>query len=138
MATEATHGPLFGFYPIFSFCFLFAWFFINLIPSRYTNSSWLISLLILVLFILGYTSLKFSEHQLGTYGLPWSLDLVFIGSAYFLIGHKMSIYLTNFKQSFIWFFVATATFCLTHYFFDETIDLNLRWYGDFLILQFRL
>ncbi len=33
----------------------------------------------------------------------------------------------------IWFFVATATFCLIHYFFDETIDLNLRWYGDFLI-----
>ncbi|WP_045751379.1 acyltransferase family protein [Candidatus Methylopumilus turicensis] len=125
--------PPLWFLPYLFFLFLFAWFFINLIPSRYTNSSWLISLLILVLFILGYTSLKFSEHQLGTYGLPWSLDLVFIGSAYFLIGHKMSIYLTNFKQSFIWFFVATATFCLTHYFFDETIDLNLRWYGDFLI-----
>jgi len=87
----------------------------------------------LVLLMLGYISLKFSEHQLGSYGLPWSLDLVFIGSAYFLIGHKMSIFLMNFKQSFIWFFVATATFCLVHYLFDETIDLNLRKYDDFLI-----
>ena len=76
--------PPLWFLPYLFVLFLFAWFFINLIPSRYANSSWLISILILVLFMLGYISLKFSKHQLGTYGLPWSLDLVFFSNSNFM------------------------------------------------------
>lgn len=59
--------------------------------------------------------------------------MVFIGAAYFAMGHVVASFVINFKPNVIWSLIAAITFCLLHCFFDETIDLNLRLYGNFLI-----
>jgi fucose 4-O-acetylase-like acetyltransferase len=66
-------------------------------------------------------------------GLPWSLDLTFISSACILFGFLFRKRVISMHFSTIGFLVSTIAFALLHYYFDETMDLNLRFYGDPLI-----
>lgn len=66
-------------------------------------------------------------------GLPFSADLIFITSAYFLAGHYLSDRIIRFRA--VWYHVvlAAAAFAVLHYCFDYTIDLNLRIYDSLLV-----
>ncbi|MDP1770343.1 MAG: acyltransferase family protein [Nitrospirota bacterium] len=66
-------------------------------------------------------------------GLPFSVDLILISSAYFLAGYMMSRYIQSITFSPLLLLCAGSIFFGLHYFFDETIDLNRRIYGDILI-----
>ena len=63
-------------------------------------------------------------------GLPWSLDLTFISTACMLAGFLLSRGVMAMRFSAAGLVVATVAFASLHVYFDETIDLNLRVYGD--------
>jgi len=89
------------------------------------------------LFSLGYfliTAVNFGAFDYpwirgDSYGLPWSLDLLPICSAFVMAGYAFRREVISFNYSPIFFFVSLVMFFLLHYFFDETIDLNLRVVG---------
>jgi fucose 4-O-acetylase-like acetyltransferase len=66
-------------------------------------------------------------------GLPWSLDLTFFSSACMLAGFLLSKAVTAMRFSSIAFGTAIFAFAALHGYFDETIDLNLRAYGNPLV-----
>lgn len=66
-------------------------------------------------------------------GLPWSLDLTFFSTACMLAGFLLRKTVMAMHLSPLGLLVATLAFALLHGYFDETIDLNLRAYGDPLI-----
>lgn len=66
-------------------------------------------------------------------GLPWSLDLAFISTTCMLAGFLLSKPVVAMRFSAAGLLVATLAFASLHGWFDETIDLNLRAYGDPLI-----
>lgn len=63
-------------------------------------------------------------------GLPWSLDLTFISTACMLAGFLLGRWVMAMRFSAAGLVVSTAGFAALHAYFDETIDLNLRAYGD--------
>lgn len=63
-------------------------------------------------------------------GLPWSLDLTFISTAFMLAGFVLGRWVMAMRFSAAGLVAATAAFASLHVYFDETIDLNLRAYGD--------
>ncbi len=67
------------------------------------------------------------------FGLPFSVDLLGITAGFMLMGHLMRNQVKTMKFDPILFFVALAIFASLHYFYDESIDLNKRYYGHWLI-----
>ena len=82
-------------------------------------------------------ALGFSSHPLLSgmtlEGLPFNLDIILIPSAYFLLGHLTSEKALQFKPDPILLITAFVTFIGLHYFFNETMDLNYRRYGNVII-----
>jgi polysaccharide biosynthesis protein PslL len=66
-------------------------------------------------------------------GLPFSFDLMPIGTAFILFGFVLSKQVKSMEFSLSWLLVATIAFTLLHYYFNETMDLNMRLYGNPLI-----
>lgn len=66
-------------------------------------------------------------------GLPWSLDLIGISAAFILFGYVWQKQVMQFQFHPWLFTVALAGFTALHFFFDETIDLNMRLYGNWWI-----
>jgi polysaccharide biosynthesis protein PslL len=66
-------------------------------------------------------------------GLPWSLDLIPITSSLIIFGYLLRDWVKKMTFSPIGFLLATIVFSCLHYYFDETIDLNERIYGNALI-----
>lgn len=66
-------------------------------------------------------------------GLPWSLDLTFFSTACMLAGFLLRKTVMDMHFSPIRLLVAVLAFAFLHGYFDETIDLNLRAYGDPLV-----
>lgn len=66
--------------------------------------------------------------------LPFSLDLVGITSGYMLMGYLMRYRVRSMKYHAPHFFLALLIFATLHYFFDESMDLNKRYYGNWLIV----
>jgi fucose 4-O-acetylase-like acetyltransferase len=66
-------------------------------------------------------------------GLPWSLDLAFLSTACMLAGFILRKAVTAMRFSPVAFVLAVLAFALLHVWFDETIDLNLRAYGNPLV-----
>ena len=66
-------------------------------------------------------------------GLPWGLDISLITSAFVLIGYVCREQVINFSFRLIAFSISIIVFSLTHYFFNETVDLNMRIYGNPMI-----
>ncbi len=64
---------------------------------------------------------------------PWSLDLLPISSSFLLAGYLSKRLVQSMTFNSIFFILAAAIFTALHAFFDVTIDLNMRVYGDFLI-----
>jgi fucose 4-O-acetylase-like acetyltransferase len=66
-------------------------------------------------------------------GLPWSLDLTFISTACMLAGFLLRKAVTTMRFSPVGFLASILAFALLHVCFDETIDLNLRAFGNPLV-----
>ncbi len=66
-------------------------------------------------------------------GLPWSLDLVGISAAFIVFGYVMHEHVMRFRFQPWMFAIALLLFAALHFFFDETIDLNMRLYGNWWI-----
>lgn len=66
-------------------------------------------------------------------GLPLSLDLIWISSAFILLGFLFRNRVQGMTFNLSLFSIATMLFCLLHIEFNETIDLNMRLYSHPLI-----
>jgi fucose 4-O-acetylase-like acetyltransferase len=71
-----------------------------------------------------------ADKKYDLIGLPFSLDLIFISSAYFILGNIISDKIKNYKFSIYYLTLAFALFFASHYFFNESMNLNYRIYGD--------
>ncbi|MFZ6873447.1 acyltransferase family protein [Undibacterium sp. Di27W] len=82
-----------------------------------------------------FTSLNLwlGNHQSNFPGLPWSLDLIGISTAFILLGYVMHEHVMRFSFQPWVFAIALFLFAALHFFFDETIDLNMRLYGNWWI-----
>ena len=70
-------------------------------------------------------------------GLPWSLDVVLISAAFFISGYFIKK--NDFEKLFHKHSIALLTlllFASLHFFYNYTIDLNLRRYDNFFICTF--
>lgn len=66
-------------------------------------------------------------------GLPWSLDLMFISTAFILAGFLLRTQVAAMHFSIFGFLVSAVAFASLHYYLNETMDLNLRSYGNPLV-----
>jgi len=97
---------------------------------------------VVVLLLLGIASIRiFSSLNLGTLeikpgwsreltGLPFSADVVLITSAYVIAGYVLAEQVKNFRTEPLWLFLALSVFSCCHMFFDETMNLAFRVYGN--------
>lgn len=86
-----------------------------------------------LIFACALISLALGVWILGKEILPWSLDLTPITFAFLAIGYLSRNVLNTLKFGPLPFFIALLIFFSLHYFFDETINLNTRHYGQFFI-----
>jgi polysaccharide biosynthesis protein PslL len=63
-------------------------------------------------------------------GLPWSLDLLPITSSFIVFGYLLRDWVKKMAFNQIGFLLSIIIFSCLHYYFDETIDLNERIYGN--------
>jgi polysaccharide biosynthesis protein PslL len=66
-------------------------------------------------------------------GLPWSIDLLPITSAFIIFGYLLSNFVQKATFNLAGALTATGIFTLLHYYFNETMNLNERVYGHALI-----
>jgi len=66
-------------------------------------------------------------------GLPWSLDLLPVTSAFLIAGRLSARRIATMDFQLPLFLVALAVFAGLHVQFDETIDFNRRLYGNFFV-----
>ena len=59
-------------------------------------------------------------------GLPFSLDLVFFSSFYFILGYTIKKYVINFKVNYFIFFIGCIFIYISVFHFDACINLNQR------------
>jgi len=122
--------------------FIFAWILLRVTKIDKRN---IILKILLLLVLLGigvtikrwfwYTPVRFfdksvfiDEKRLLYPGLPFSLDIIFLTSFYFLLGFFLREKLTRFKFHLPGFIAVSALFVLAHVFFDYVADINLRRY----------
>ncbi|WP_176256767.1 acyltransferase family protein [Derxia lacustris] len=66
-------------------------------------------------------------------GLPFSADLLALNTAFFLAGHAAARPVLDFRFRPLPTLAALGIFATLHALFDESLDLNLRHYGQFWI-----
>ncbi|MFM2304226.1 MAG: hypothetical protein RLZZ135_1636 [Cyanobacteriota bacterium] len=95
----------------------------------YFISSLLLSIGIYAIGIFLPTSIDLNRWS----GLPFSFDLMPIGTSFILFGFVLSKQVKSMEFNLSWSLVTTIAFTLLHYYFNETMDLNMRLYGNPLI-----
>jgi fucose 4-O-acetylase-like acetyltransferase len=63
-------------------------------------------------------------------GLPWSADLVPITSSFIIFGYLLAEPAKSMRFSPVGLFISFVVFVLLHYYFDDSMDLNERAYGN--------
>lgn len=66
-------------------------------------------------------------------GLPWSIDLLPVTTGFVLAGYCSRQYIFGFKINLKILMATIITFFALHFYFDETMDLMLRVYGNPII-----
>jgi fucose 4-O-acetylase-like acetyltransferase len=74
------------------------------------------------------------DNPFTLYGLPWGIDIVLVSVALFLSGHviRRNTLEEYFRKGMIATF-ATLLFITLHYYYNYTIDLNMRRYDNIVI-----
>lgn len=100
------------------------------LPSKYGVT--LIAMLVGAKFLSLFWMPSYSgELALANYrGLPWSLDVVLVSSSIIVFGFLSKNYFMKFTGKGYLAFFGVGLFGFLHLYFDETIDLNMRHYGD--------
>jgi fucose 4-O-acetylase-like acetyltransferase len=81
---------------------------------------------------LGTLSLS-SNRSATLVGLPFSVDLLFVSSSYFIFGNIFSDFVKTFKINIYLIILSLTLFIISHYLFDETMNWNSRIYGDLVL-----
>lgn len=134
------------------FVFIFAWAINKWILSKINNTAGKsIFLLILLLIgaqtaslfwykdwqVFGLTKLVFGEGAKFK-GLPFNLDIILLTTTFFLSGYLFAKNFLDFKFKPIYASFALILFSALHYFYNETIELNSRQYGNFFICTLQI
>ncbi len=119
---------------------IYAFFFYKIfakVDNRFVKWAVLLSTLLLAnLFLKGYFPfiLKISGKEYELFGLPFSLDLLFLSGFFFILGGEIRRIVTEktFKNPFI-FFGSAAGIILLNLFFSPRNDFNTRVYESLFI-----
>lgn len=120
--------------------YLFGWFTVNIFRKPIENH-WFKCAFLCIMLIIGVKyidvfwqkKVSLFEHDFTIPGLPFSVDVVPISASFFLLGYFLKHHILNFKPRLILTITALFIFTLLHFFFNRTIDLNLRAYDGVAI-----
>jgi hypothetical protein len=94
---------------------------------------------LLIILIAGYTGLGYFWNisvpgiDIVLPGLPFSIDLIFLTSFYFLLGSVLKQYILDFDFNWCMLMIAAIIFTFIHSYFDFTIDLNARRFDNIIV-----
>ncbi len=71
-------------------------------------------------------------------GLPFNLDIILVTSTFFIAGHLLAKKIFEFKFNLLLTILALIIFTTLHFLFNETLELNAREYGNFLICTLQI
>jgi polysaccharide biosynthesis protein PslL len=132
--------------------FLFAWL-VNQTILKHIKQDLGKGLFILAMLFLGTLFLKlFWEKPINPFGinhlifgsgdilkgLPFTLDIILVTSAFFLAGYLLAGKLLTFQFNKLLTLIAFAIFTGLHYFYNETIGLHIRDFGNFIICTMQI
>ena len=114
-------------------------------PQFRSSTTWL-ALLILAMLLLGIQTLHIGHelrlltlellpgHTRKTMGLPWSMDIVLVNTAFLLAGFLGAQYVKDpGRYALTMTLLATAVFALLHLRYDDTLNMNNRLYDSMLV-----
>ena len=123
--------------------FVVAWCLNYFVLRKFAKNSykWI---LLLVIFWVGASNIAlfadneltdalFSSHTQLVRGLPFNFDIVLVTMPIFLAGHLLSDRCLNFKPEWLMAILMLIIFITLHYTFDETLELNGRQFGNFIV-----
>lgn len=131
------------FLPHLFVCIIFSWLLIKLLNTDKNIERTILTIILMLL--VGVTGIDYWRSiSLGSLnigrsssskliGLPFSIDLTLISSAYFIFGYISSAFIKEFKINYAALTIAVLIFTSSHFFFDDTINLNYRSYDSFFI-----
>lgn len=115
---------------------LFSWFVLNIFKKYNIGNLWQI-LALLAMLTLGWLGIrlfwKMPLWGMKVNGLPFSADLLFISSFYFMLGSFSQNWIKRQEFSLIPFVILCIIFFGFHAVTNVTTDLNLRLYNNFII-----
>jgi polysaccharide biosynthesis protein PslL len=79
------------------------------------------------------TDALFSSQTQLVRGLPFNLDIILVTLPIFLAGHLLSDSCLTFKPQWLIVTLMLIVFITLHYLFDETLELNGRQFGNFIV-----
>lgn len=127
------------FLPHFWLAILYSWLLLRLLESLRCPAliMWLVVVvqMLLGIWLLGWSwhsPVTFFGHSYSIPGLPFSADVVFISSAYFLLGYLLRSALRAHKTSVIGLLVSIVLFGMIFFFHPVTMDLAQRRYDHWL------
>jgi polysaccharide biosynthesis protein PslL len=87
--------------------------------------------------LFGFNNLIFAKDNLLR-GLPFNLDITLVTTTFFLAGYLMAKKMLDYKFNTLLTAIAFIIFAVLHYNFNETIELNGREYGNFIICTLQI
>lgn len=135
------------------FCvFIFAWLINTYLLSNIKNDMLKAIILLLMLFFgvhyIGFfwnmpiKTVVFNDlidsTKTGLIGLPFNLDIILVTSTFFIAGHLLAKKIFEFKFNVLLTALALLVFTTLHYLYNQTVELNAREYGNFLICTLQI
>lgn len=85
-----------------------------------------------------FSNVLFNRDTEHVRGLPFNLDIIPVSLPIFFAGHLLSEVCLKFKPDWIVSICMLVLFVSLHYFFDETIELNGREFGNFTVCTLQI
>lgn len=119
---------------------LFAWLLVRM-TGNFAKTIWSQLLIVAMLHALGVVFIEafwpfdfaVGKNVYQFPGLPFSIDIVPLTASFFLLGLFLRERLLAFRPSHTVFAGVVIIFVAAHFYFDKTIDLNLRRYDGFIL-----
>lgn len=117
------------FIPAIFVCSIFAYLIKNIVCK---NKSGFVAIFCVIMFVLSYVS-----DAIIPFRLPFTIDIAFLGTAFFLMGHlcgsKIEWLFENKKYFFdiVWFVIAIVLFVLCNIYKDPVCYMYINEYNDF-------
>jgi polysaccharide biosynthesis protein PslL len=146
-----TWTPLWFLSHLFSI-FIFAWLINTYLLSKLKNNI-LKAVILLLMLLFGVHYIDFfwnmpikaflfndliNSTSAESIGLPFNLDIILVTSTFFIAGHLLAKKIFEFKFNLLLTILALIVFTALHYLFNQTLELNAREYGNFLICTLQI